>query len=263
MNTETVLVTGASSGIGLELARCFAADGCRLVLLGRNTPALETLAEELRQTHKIDVRVLTADLADPRAPEQVFSKLKSAGTEVDVLVNNAGFGAHGPFCELPLQTQLDMVKVNATALVHLTGLFLPGMIGRRRGGVMNIASTAAFQPGPRMAIYYATKAFVLSFSEAIGEELRGSGVTVTTVCPGPTRTNFGKVAKYRGSDGPLRAAMTAVAVAREGHRAFRRRRVLFINGWQNFLPTLIVRLLPRIVVRKMVKRLIAVRNPLR
>ena len=261
MNPETVLITGASSGIGLELAKCFARDGSRLVLVARSTSALETLASELRHAHKIDVRVLTADLAEPGTPERLFAELKTAGVEVDVLVNNAGFGAHGLFHELPLSAQIDMVQVNVNALVHLTGLFLPGMVGRRRGGVMNIASTAAFQSGPRMAIYYATKAFVLSFSEALGEELRGSGVTVTTVCPGPTRTNFGKVARYRGSDGPLRAAMTAAAVAREGHQAFRRGRVLFINGWQNFLPTIAVRLLPRIVIRKIVKRLIAIRKP--
>ena len=261
--SETVLITGASSGIGLELAKCFAADGARLVLVARNTPALESLAAELRQQFSTEVRVLTADLAQPETPARIFAELKSAGETVDVLVNNAGFGTHGDFLETPLARQLDMVQVNVTALTQLTGLFLPGMRERRRGGVMNIASTAAFQPGPRMAVYYATKAFVVSFTEAIAEELHGTGVTVTAVCPGPTHTNFGNVANFRGSDSLLRGAMTADAVAREGHRAFRRGRVLFINGWQNFFPAMAVRLFPRIVVRKIVKRLITVRKQVR
>jgi len=261
MKPDTVLVTGASSGIGLELAKCFAAEGCRLVLVSRNAPALEKLTAELCRTHNIEVIVLPADLSQPETPVRIFAELNSAGIQVDVLVNNAGFGAHGDFHELPLSRQLDIVQVNVNALVHLTGLFLPGMIANQRGGVMNIASTAAHQPGPRMAIYYATKSFVLSFSEAIAEELNGKGVTVTAVCPGPTRTNFGKVANFRGSDNVLRAAMTAEAVARQSHRAFRQGRVVFIAGWQNFIPTLAVRLLPRIFVRKIVKWLITVRKP--
>ncbi len=264
MNTdlkECVLITGASSGIGLELAKRFAADGCRLILVARNTAALEALAEELRQKFSIEVRVLTADLRLAETPQRIFAALTGAGIVVDVLVNNAGFGTHGEFVETPLDRQIDMVQVNVTALTDLTGLFLPGMIQRRRGGVLNIASTAAFQPGPRMAVYYATKAFVVSFGEAIAEEVNGTGVTVTTVGPGPTRTNFGRVANFRGSDSLLRGAMTAEAVAVHGHRAFRRGRVLVISGLQNRLPALIVKFLPRILVRKIVKRLITVRKP--
>lgn len=207
--------------------------------------------------------MLPADLALPETPARIFAALQQDGVTVDVLVNNAGFGAHGNFAELPLPRQLEMVQVNITALTHLTGLFLPGMLARRRGGVLNIASTAAFQAGPRMAVYYATKAFVLSFSEAIAEELAGTGVTVTAVCPGPTRTNFGQVANFRGSDSVLRAAMTAAAVARHGHKAFRRGRFVVISGLQNFFPTLIVRLLPRLVIRKIVKWLITIRKPVR
>ncbi len=264
MNTdlkECVLITGASSGIGLELAKCFAADGCRLILVARNTAALEALAEELRLEHKIEVRALTADLRLAETPQRIFAALTGAGIVVDVLVNNAGFGTHGEFVETPLDRQIDMVQVNVTALTDLTGLFLPGLIQRRRGGVLNVASTAAFQPGPRMAVYYATKAFVVSFGEAIAEEVNGTGVTVTTICPGPTRTNFGRVANFRGSDSLLRGAMTAEAVAAHGHRAFRRGRVLVISGLQNRLPALIVKFLPRILVRKIVKRLITVRKP--
>ena len=261
--SETVLITGASSGIGLELAKCFAADGARLVLVARNTAALEALAAELRGKHRIEVRVLAADLAQPETTERIFAELKAGGVTVDVLVNNAGFGTHGEFVETPLERQLEMVQVNITTLIQLTGLFLPGMIERRRGGVLNVASTAAFQPGPRMAVYYATKAFVLSFSEAIAEEVAGLGVTVTALCPGPTKTNFGRVANFRGSDSVLRAAMTAEAVARHGHKAFRRGRFVVISGLQNLLPTLLVRLLPRIVIRKIVKWLITIRKPIR
>ena len=260
---ETVLITGASSGIGLELARCFAADGARLVLVARNTAALETLAAELRRKFSIEARVLTADLAQPGCAQKIFNELQAAGVTVDVLVNNAGFGTHGDFAETSQARQSEMVQVNVVALQELTGLFLPGMMARRRGGVLNVASTAAFQPGPRMAVYYATKAFVVSFTEAIAEETRGTGVTVTALCPGPTRTNFGNVANFRGSDGVLRAAMTAAAVASEGHAAFRNGRVLFINGWQNFIPMFLLRFFPHLIVRKVVKRLIAVRKPMR
>lgn len=249
---QTVLVTGASSGIGLELARCFAAERCRLVLVARNAAALESLATELRQAHNTEARVLPADLARAETPGQLFAELQRAGLCVDVLVNNAGFGAHGDFAELPLARQLEMVQVNVTALMQLTGLFLPGIIARHQGGVLNVASTAAFQPGPGMAVYFATKACVLAFGEALAEELRGSGVTVTTLCPGPTRTNFGKIANFRGGDHLTRHAMSAAAVARYGHEAFRRGRVLAIPGLSNRLLTLLVRLLPRLVVRRMV-----------
>jgi len=250
-NSETVLITGASSGIGLELARCFAADGCRLVLLARNTEALETLAKELRQAHKIETLVLTADLSRPETPARVFKELQGRGIMVDVLVNNAGFGANGAFAGLPLQRQLEMIQVNITALTNLTGLFLPGMIERRLGGVLNVGSLAGFLPGPGMAIYYASKAFVLSFTEALAEELTGTGVTATALCPGPTATNFGNVShgqKMRRLNTPK---MSAATVARHGHRAFRKGRWLAIPGWQYRFLTLLVRILPRRCVRKL------------
>ena len=250
-NSETVLITGASSGIGLELSRCFAADGCRLVLLARNTEALETLAKELRQAHKIEALVLTADLSLPETPARVFKDLQGRGVKVDVLVNNAGFGANGTFAGLSLERQLEMIQVNISALTNLTGLFLPGMIERRQGGVLNVGSLAGFLPGPGMAVYYATKAFVLSFTEALTEELAGTGLTATALCPGPTATNFGNVShgqKMRRLNTPK---MPAAAVARHGHRAFRNGRWLAIPGWQYHFLIFLIRMLPRWCVRKL------------
>jgi uncharacterized protein len=255
MSVETVLVTGASSGIGLELARCFAAEGCRLALVARKRDALEALAAELRKAHKVQAQVITADLAHPEAPPRLLAHLQSAGLKVDVLVNNAGFGAQGRFVELPLGRQLEMLQVNITSLTHLTGLLLPGMVERHRGGILNVASTAAFQPGPGMAVYYATKAYVLSFSEALAEELAGTGVTVTASCPGPTATNFGAAANMRTLGMVKKVSMSAAAVAQLGHRAFRRGRVVAIPGLRNQFPAFLVRLVPRAAVRKITKRL--------
>ncbi len=251
MQSETVLITGASSGIGLELARCFAADGCRLLLLARNTVALEALAKELRQAHKIEALVLTADLSLPETPAHTFKELQGRGVRVDVLVNNAGFGANGTFAGLPLQRQLEMIQVNITALTNLTGLFLPGMIERRHGGVLNVGSLAGFQPGPGMAIYFASKAYVLSFTEALAEELAGTGLTVTALCPGPTATNFGNISHDHRMRQLNTPKMPAAAVARYGHRAFRKRRLLAIPGWQYRFLVFLVRIMPRWCVCKM------------
>jgi len=250
-NCETVLITGASSGIGLELARCFAADGCRLILIARNTQALEALAEELRRTDKIEALVLTADLSLPETPAQVVKELQGRGMAVDVLVNNAGFGAQGAFAGLPLQRQLEMIQVNITALTNLTGLLLPGMIERRRGGVLNVGSVAGFQPGPGMAVYYATKAYVLSFTEALAEELAGTGLTVTVLCPGPTESNFGKIARGQKDRRFKTPKLPAATVARCGHQAFRKGRLLAVPGLQNHLLIFMVRITPRWLVRKL------------
>ena len=254
MSVETVLITGASSGIGLELARCFAGDGSRLVLVSRKRDALEALAGELRKAHKIQVQVITSDLAQPDSPTRLLAHLQAAGLKVDVLVNNAGFGAQGKFVELPLERQLDMLQVNVTSLTHLTRLLLPGMIERRCGGIMNVASTASFQPGPGMGVYYATKAYVLSFTEALAEEVAGKGVTVTAVCPGPTSTNFGTAANMRTLGLVKKISMSAAAVARLGHRDFRRGKVVAVSGFRNKFPAFLVRLTPRALVRKLTKR---------
>jgi uncharacterized protein len=249
-NSETVLVTGASSGIGRELARCFAADGSRLVLTARNMEALQSLADELRRAHNTEATVLTADLSRPEAPERIFAELQGRGITVDVLVNNAGFGACGKFVELPLPRQLEMLQVNITALTHLTGLLLPGMVHRRRGGILNVASVAGFVPGPGMAVYYATKACVLSFTEALAEELAGTNVTATALCPGPTATNFGKVAQADKARMIRLARMTAEAVALGGFRSFRKKQVVAVPGLQSRLLILISRCAPRVLVRK-------------
>jgi len=251
---ETVLITGASSGIGSELARYFAADGCRLVLVARNTTALQSLASELQQTHKIEAHILTADLSLPETPKRIFNELRETGITVDVLVNNAGFGALGTFAELPLQRQLEMLQVNISALTELTGLFLPGMIQRQRGGIFNVSSVAGFEPGPGMAIYHATKAYVLSFSEALGEELTGTNVTVTALCPGPTTTNFGNVANFLKERRLKKIPkMSAQKVAKCGHDAYRKGRVLAIPGLGNYLLIFLIKVMPRHYVRKIAK----------
>ena len=174
MATETALITGASSGIGRELVKLFASDRSNLILVARSEDKLESLAQELRRDHGIEVLVLPKDLADPAAPQAIFDQLSAEGRTVDVVVNNAGFGAVGPVASLAVEKQMDMIQVNVAALTHLSRLFLPGMVERGRGGILNVGSTAGFQPGPNMAVYYATKAFVLSFTEALAEELAGS-----------------------------------------------------------------------------------------
>lgn len=251
---ETVLITGASSGLGLELARCFAADGSGLILVARNTAALEKLAEELRRLHEIPVQVITADLSLKESPQYVFEQAGRAGQVVDVVVNNAGFGLHGAFAELPLARQLEIVQVNVSALVALTGLFLPGMMERRRGGVFNVGSVAGFLPGPGMAVYFASKAFVQSFSEALHEELRGTGISVFNLCPGATETNFSQVARgHRKSERPTKR-MSAPEVVAAGYRAFRAGKCFKVTGAVNNVLTQLPRLLPRAAVRRAVGR---------
>jgi uncharacterized protein len=196
---ETALVTGGSSGIGLELAKVLARRAFDLVLVARKRDALEAAAGQLEGKFDVKAHVFAADLGLPDAPQAIFDFLRNENIGVEALVNNAGFGVGGEFSETELQRELDMIQVNIVALTHLTKLFLPAMIKRRSGRVLNVASTAAFQPGPLMAVYRATKAYVLSFSEALAEELRNSGVTVTALCPGPTHTDFAETAQLRSS----------------------------------------------------------------
>ena len=255
MTVETVLITGASAGIGWELARLFAAAKSNLVLVARRRERLEELAAELRKQHGVEVHVVAADLARADAPEVIVDRLARDGAAIDVLVNNAGFGALGPVTELDVQRQLDMVQVNVAALTHLTRLLLPGMIERRRGGILNVGSTAGFQAGPFMAVYYATKAYVLSFSEALADELAGRGVTVSCLCPGPTLTEFAETAKMADALLFKLQPMTARQVASAGYRGFRRGKLLVVPGWLNCLGSMGVRFVPRSVARAIARRL--------
>jgi len=251
-NPETVLITGASSGIGLELAKLFAADGSRLILSARNTEALEKLAKELRSEHKIEAIVLPADLSLPESPKRIFQELSGQKISVDVLVNNAGFGLHNEFVQLPLARQLEIIQVNVMALTELTGLFLPGMIARKRGGILNVASVAGFLPGPSMAVYYASKAFVLSFTEALVEELTGTGVIISAFCPGATETNFSQVARGQKSRASKSVKMPADVASRYGYQAFRKKQAVAIPGYINRCLVFLIRILPRWSVRKAV-----------
>lgn len=245
-HTPLVLITGASGGIGEALARRVAADGCSLVLVARQRDALSRLAEELSATHGIRAHVMPADLTDPAAPQTIMEELQRQGLTVDVLVNNAGVGLYGPFAQTDWEAQRRMMQLNMTALTHLTKLCLPHMIAQRSGKILNVASTAAFQPGPLMAVYYATKAYVLSFSEALANELQGSGVTVTALCPGPTLTQFQSQANL-GAVRLLRIGLLtdAAAVARAGYAGLMKGRTVVIPGTANRLLVGAVRVLPR------------------
>ncbi len=186
---DVALITGASTGIGLDFARLMA-PRFDLIITARNQSRLDQIAQELQSQHGCTVHAIAADLATREAPEQLAAEINRRGISVDVLINNAGFGAYGFFHEIAPQTHLEMIQVNISALTHLTAILVPGMIARKRGRIMNVASTAGFQPGPLMAVYYATKAYVISFSEALANELKSSGVTVTCLCPGATATEF-------------------------------------------------------------------------
>jgi short-subunit dehydrogenase len=194
---------------------------------------LRDLADRLSRQHGIAARVVVADLSHAAAPAQVAEACERDGVAVDVLVNNAGFGQRGSFVRLPLERQLAQVQVNVTALTHLAGLFLPGMVRRKRGRVLNVASTAAFQPGPNMAVYYATKAYVLSLSVALSVELEGTGVTVTALCPGPTVTGFQEAAKMEDSRLFRMGAMTVEPVALAGYRGMLKGKPIVVPGWRN------------------------------
>lgn len=253
MAQETVLITGASSGIGYELAKCFARDGSDLILVARREKKLKQLAAELGEQHPIKVRVIAKDLTRADAASELTNELGADGVTVDVLVNNAGFGALGRFVESDLNRQLDMLRLNAEALTELSGLFLPGMLSRGGGGLLNVASTAAFQPGPNMAVYYATKAYVLYFTEALAEELRGGPIAISCLCPGPTRTGFADSAEV--ADTPLfqGSLMDAAEVARQGHAGFRSNKTIIIPGARNRLGALLTRFTPRAWARRVVK----------
>jgi short-subunit dehydrogenase len=252
---KTVLITGASSGIGLELAHLFAHDGYRLVLVARNRGALRELGDELQSRYSVTVRISPKDLAHPATPAELYQELQEAGIVLDVLVNNAGFGGAGAYLKTDWNHEAEMMQVNMVAVAHLTKLFLP-QIRAREGKILNVASTAAFQPGPFMAVYYASKAFVLHFSEALSEELRGTGVTVTCLCPGPVKTNFQKRAYI--TDTPMANSPLLVdvrEVARAGYEGMKAGKRVVIPGWKNRLGVEMLRLSPREMVTKVVRKI--------
>lgn len=248
------LITGASSGIGRELARCAAADGFDTMLVARRETALEELSAELQRDHGGTHHVMVCDLNDPEASITVADHLDRRGLSPNVLVNNAGVGSYGPFAEQSLDGQLALVQLNVTALLELTHRLLPSLRSHGRGRVLNVASTAAFQPGPLMASYYASKAFVLSFSEALHEELRSEGVTVTALCPGPVNTEFQGTAGLGASRlAPWFARTGPRGVARAGWRGCMEGRAVVVPGLLNGIHVSLVRLLPRSVMRRVVR----------
>ena len=251
----TALVTGASSGIGKELARLFAADGHGVVLVARRLALLEELAGELRARHGVNATAIACDLAAPGGVDGLVAELGARGLHVDFLVNNAGFGTTGRFVDSPAERELAMTELNVTAVVRLTHALLPAMLARGQGRILNIGSTAGFQPGAYMAAYYASKAFVNHFSEGLAYELRGSGVTVTVSCPGPTQTEFGSVSGVDQSALFKLSVAPAAKVAREAYRALFAGRVMVIHGLLNRLGVQLLRIGPRAVVRALVASL--------
>ena len=253
---KTVLITGASSGIGLEFSHIFAKNYYRLVLVARDREKLRVLQKELHEKYGVEVVIVPKDLSLTSAAEQIYNALSHENIEVDVLVNNAGFGAYGKFSDIDPQKEVEMITVNITTLTYLTKLFLPQMMARKHGRVLNVASTAAFQPGPLMAVYYATKAYVLSFSEALSEELEGTGVTVTALCPGPTASGFQKAADIEDSKLVKgKKIATSRQVAEYGYDALMKGKRVAIHGTMNKIMAFTTRFAPRKLVTKMVKKM--------
>lgn len=250
--SRTALITGASSGIGSDLAEVFASQGHNLVLTARRQDKLQALATQLAQKYQIKASVVVADLTDPQAPPKLFQQLQN--TPIDILVNNAGYGIYGLFTDTDINEELAMIQLNITALTHLTKLFVPGMVARKYGKIMNVASTAAFQPGPLMAVYYATKAYVLSFSEALGNELQDQGVTVTALCPGPTKSEFQVRADMEKSKLVAgKSIMDSMTVAKIGYEGLMKGKPVVITGGLNKLFANGVRFMPRRAVTKIVR----------
>jgi len=251
-----VLVTGASAGIGAALAREAAKDGRDLVLVARRREPMEALAAELKSMGA-EITIIPADLGQPGAAAALMKAVEERDLVIDTLINNAGVGDTGRFDQGNLERISSMLQVNIVALTELTRLVLPQMVARKRGQVMLLASTAAFQPGPGMAVYYATKSYVLSFGRAVAYELRGTGVTVTTLCPGPTTSEFAQVANMQGVgllEGPM-PMMTAAEVARQGYAALKAGRPEMITGLVNRITAMSTRFTPTPIMLEIVARL--------
>ncbi len=247
------IVTGASCGIGYEIAKILAKDGKDIVVVARNQDRLEGLKREIENKQGTKVKVLVKDLSNPKAPPEIFSELEKEKIAVDVLVNNAGFGVYGMFQETDLQEQLDMIQVNAASLVHLTKLFLKGMVENKSGYILNAASLCAFLSTPLESVYCATKSFVLHFSEALANELRGTGVKVTILCVGLASTEFHKRARMDNCRATKRKMMEAATVAEAGYRALKRGKLIEIPGMEYKFAPWFARFAPRNLVTRVVR----------
>jgi short-subunit dehydrogenase len=250
------LITGASGGIGYELADIFAREKHNVILVARSEGKLQELKKKLESSYDIQAQVLVADLSKSDAVRRLYETTESRGWNVDILVNNAGFGALGEFALSDWSRQAEMIQVNITALTELTRLYLPHMLARKSGKIMNVASTAAFQAGPLMSVYYATKAYVLSFSEGLSEELQGTGVSVTALCPGPTESGFAQTAKM--TDIPLLQTIKLPSsrdVAEYGYQAMMSEKVIAVHGFTNKIGVISGKFAPRAMTRKLVKKL--------
>ena len=247
------LITGASGGIGYDLAKMAGADGRNLILVARSAEKLNALAVELRKNKDTEVVTIAVDLSDEKGVIKLLDEIASQNLKVEILVNNAGFGDFGDFSKADLSKNMEIIRLNIGALTHLTHAIMQQMLGSGKGRIMNVASTAAFLPGPGMAVYYASKAYVLSFSEALARELKGSGVTVTTLCPGPTDTSFataaglGKSLMHR-----MLPPATSAEVAKAGYIAMMKGKTIEIPGFMNKLTALTPRFTPRSIVRDMI-----------
>jgi short-subunit dehydrogenase len=253
---QTALVTGSSGGIGVDLAECFARDGYDLVLTARSKEALENVAARLSRAYGVKAAAITGDLGEWNGGQKLAETIAARGLTVDVLVNNAGYGQAGALTASDRATQLGMIDLNVRALVELTHIYWDGMRARGRGGVLNVASTAAFQPGPLMAVYYASKAFVLSFSEALWEEARGTGLRVSCLCPGPTVSNFrARAGTDKTKLSAASAQMPSMPVAEAGYRAWCDNRRVVVTGLRNRLMAAAIPFAPRSLVLRTVRRL--------
>lgn len=254
------LITGASSGIGLEFAKVFAREGHNLVLVARSAETLKALKEELTKKYDVEIRVIVKDLEYYSAPTEIYDEVKREEINVNILVNNAGFGTYGKFTDTDLDIELRMIQVNITALTHLTKLFLKDMIENNSGRILNVASVAAFQPGPLMAVYYATKAYVLSFSEALAEELQDTKIKITTLCPGPVATNFSKVADAKHIKTFNGNIPTGKDVAEYGYKALYNNKRVAIYQLKFKAAVQLTKFMPRKMVTRILKKVQESRN---
>ncbi|TMG15335.1 MAG: SDR family oxidoreductase [Chloroflexi bacterium] len=253
--SKTALITGASGGIGYELALLLARDRFDCILVARSRDKLDELAARLESEFRVKTLVVARDLSKPTAVDEIYEEVSAASMSIDVLVNNAGFPVYGRFVDTDWQAELDMLQVNVVALTALTKLFVRGMVERRNGRILNLASTAAFVPGPLMAVYYASKAYVLSFSQALANELQGTGVTVTALAPGPTRTGFQKRGVMEDSRLVRGQIADAKSVATAGYRGMMRGKTIVIPGFSNKLIPWVARVSPRGAVTRVVRRM--------